>query len=287
MGQLESNSKSSNPDADDPQTHYIHDKAESHFDNAGVDIKLPDPIPEYEGILDNLGNFATKEKDAVRKVIDEIKTEIIEPFRTLTLTDIIKKLAAIIGKVVIETAKSVLNLTLDILKDISRGIIEGLNKPLSIPILSKLYRSIANEDLSILDLICLAAAVPSTLIYKAVTGSNPFPDDSITTSLIKAADYSAVQSILNADSFLIRKFAILSEFIAMAGLFLDIICSTLKLPQINKGKPHKVPEKLKQVSIGVKLLIVMPSYIRRRDPSDAWYWKFDYVMTDLAILKTV
>ena len=103
--------------------------------------------------------------------------------------------------------------------------------------------------------------------------------------MIKANDFAAVQKVLSNDSAVYKKFVIMSEFVAMAGLFFDVIASGFKLPWIIKGEPHEVPEKLKQVSIGVKLLIIMPNYIRPRSDSDDWFWKFDAVVTDLVFLK--
>jgi len=52
------------------------------------------------------------------------------------------------------------------------------------------------------------------------------------------------------------------------------------------GEPHEVPDALKQVSVGVKLLTIMPSFIRARSSDDAWYWKMDAMVADLAFLKT-
>ena len=103
--------------------------------------------------------------------------------------------------------------------------------------------------------------------------------------MIKANDFAVVRKALSNCSAVYKKFVIMSEFVAMAGLFFDVIASGFKLPWITKGKPHEVPEKLKQVSISVGLLIIMPNYILPRSDSDAWFWKFDSVITDLAFLE--
>ena len=167
MGQLSDSTKSDNKSVDDPQTHYIHDKAEDHLGEAHPLSKAVDAKPsEQKGLLAKFIDFAGKEKDAIVNVIEEVKTQIIESFSTLTLTDSIKRIAAIVGKLALETAKNVVDVTLDLVKEISTAVIDALNEPINIPILSNLYHNIADEELSILDLICLAAAVPSTILFK-------------------------------------------------------------------------------------------------------------------------
>ena len=167
MGQLHDSTKSDNKSVDDPQTHYIHDKAEDYLGDAHSTSKAVDAkTSEWKDLLAKFTDFAGKEKDAIVDVIEEVKTQIIEPFSTLTLTDIIKRIAAIIRKLALETAKNVVGLTLNLDKEISTAVIDALNEPINIPILSNLYHTIADEELSILDLICLAAAVPSTILFK-------------------------------------------------------------------------------------------------------------------------
>jgi len=98
---------------------------------------------------------------------------------------------ALLGAAVLSTAKNLI-VSLKLVKDLGTAIVEGLDEPIEILIFSSLYKTIADEELSILDLICLAAAVLATLIYKAVTGQNPFPVDSTTSALIAAPDFKGV-----------------------------------------------------------------------------------------------
>jgi hypothetical protein len=288
VGQIADKAESDIPSTRDPQTHYIHDKADTYLGQAisKVEKVVGDKIGEVKGTLEKLGQLATNEKEAVHKLIDDIKKEIIDKFSSLSPTEIVKRLAAIIGRAVIETAKNLITTTLGLVQDLGNAVLDGLNKPIQIPVLSWLYKNISDEELSILDLICLAAAVPATIIYKSVTGQNPFPDDSTTGDLIAAKDFDGVQNIMHADPSLSKKFIIFSEFAAMAGLLFDIITRSCKLPWMQKGEPHEVPDELKQVSVGVRLLIIMPTYLRGHAHDDAWYWKMETVVTHLAFLKT-
>jgi outer membrane protein assembly factor BamB len=65
----------------------------------------------------------------------------------------------------------------------------ALNTPIDIPLISELYSWITHGDsLTILDLFCLIVAVPTTVVYKAFTGTAPFSsapaDEALTTSTV-------------------------------------------------------------------------------------------------------
>jgi hypothetical protein len=96
---------------------------------------------------------------------------------------------AIVCDLVFETAKNIVVKTLGIVKNLTNVVIKELNKPISIPIVSSLYKSIAGDELSIMDVMCLVAAVPTTLVYKAITGNNPFPGNATTNAVIDASDF--------------------------------------------------------------------------------------------------
>lgn len=271
----------------DPQTHYVQDKVKSNMANAKSDAKATDvDMPgDWGSILSELKDMAVDEQKTVANSLEEIKTQIIDGFGTLTPLEIVKRLVAIVGKLVIETARNVVVKTLGIVKSLTKSVLDELNTPISIPVVSKLYKFIAHDELSIMDLVCLVAAVPATIVFKAVIGSNPFPDNSATTALIEASDFAAVQKLLQNDQSVYKTLTIVSEFAAMAGLGFTVIANTIKIPQMTKGKPHEVPDKVKQASIPIKLLVLMPGLLRQRSSNDPWYFQMDAILTDMAFLK--
>jgi hypothetical protein len=274
------------PASNDPQTHYISEKLHSNLDKASSSASAPDmDKSSWLKIVDELKDLALDQKEALLKAFDTIKAEIINKFTTLTPLEIVKRLLGIIGNLVLDVAKSLVVKTLDIVKDLTTAVIETLNEPITIPIISKLYKTVAGDELSIMDLICLVAAVPATLLYKAVTGSTPFPDNSITDSIIDAPDFSAIQNIMKMDPSVFKTLTIISEFSAMAGLGGHAIINSIRIPWMAEGKPGEVPELIRQVCIPVKLLSLMPSMIRPRSDNDPWEEKMDAAVTDLAFLK--
>ncbi|KAH8745446.1 hypothetical protein F5882DRAFT_423247 [Hyaloscypha sp. PMI_1271] len=58
-----------------------------------------------------------------------------------------------------------------------RGLQNVMNAEIEIPLLSTLYRKISgNHNLTMVDAICLLVAIPSTVLYKAVTKKRPRDD---------------------------------------------------------------------------------------------------------------
>ncbi|KPM44068.1 hypothetical protein AK830_g2447 [Neonectria ditissima] len=120
-----------------------------------------------------------------------------------------------------------------------------------------------------------------------VTGSTPFPDNASTNAIIQAPDFSSLQQIMLGDSTVFKTLTIMSEFAAMAGLGFSVIANDIKMPWMAEGKPHEVSGIIKQVSIPIKLLVLMPGFIQPRSNDDSWETQMDAVVTDLAFMKVL
>ena len=75
----------------------------------------------------------------------------------------------------IEFAESFAKDTLTLLDSLLSQMIGFLANPIKIPFVSELYKLISGNDLSLLDLVCLIAAVPATLLLDVITGSPQVP----------------------------------------------------------------------------------------------------------------
>ena len=67
----------------------------------------------------------------------------------------------------------------DILKLIAalvEQVVSWLTESISIPFVSDLYHALTGDQLSVLDLVCLLAAVPGTILLDIITGSPTVPD---------------------------------------------------------------------------------------------------------------
>lgn len=85
---------------------------------------------------------------------------------------------------------------IELLRAIVQGARDSLNAVLDIPVLSWAYKEVAHDVLSFMDLPCLVAAVPTTVIYTAVHGTHPFADDAVTDALVEATDFTAIQALV-------------------------------------------------------------------------------------------
>ncbi|MGH3840195.1 MAG: hypothetical protein ACRDS0_01920, partial [Pseudonocardiaceae bacterium] len=70
-----------------------------------------------------------------------------------------------------DLASDILNLIATLLEQ----IVLWLTEPVSIPFVSNLYQALTGDPLSVLDLTCLLAAVPGTILLDVITGSPTVP----------------------------------------------------------------------------------------------------------------
>lgn len=159
------------------------------------------PVSPAEQILDDLVKLMEQEGDTLSAAANAVKTQIIDQFSTLSVTDIIKKLVGIVADTVIQSTENVLETALDVFAQLVKGAIDLLTAKLDIPVLSWLYHELTGEDLSFLDVVCLVAAIPVTIVYKAATlaatqtEKAPFPEgDPFTNGLLAAQNWSQIQA---------------------------------------------------------------------------------------------
>ncbi|TDL16740.1 hypothetical protein BD410DRAFT_613119 [Rickenella mellea] len=55
---------------------------------------------------------------------------------------------------------------------------ELLNAPVDLPIIAPIFKSITGTDLTYINVVCYASAIPFTILYKLITGEKPFQNSS-------------------------------------------------------------------------------------------------------------
>jgi|GEM_PF-634711 len=153
------------------------------------------PLGPAEEILADLVNLLEAEGDTLHDAVNAIKTDIIDQFGSLSVTDVIKKFLAIVADSVLQSTENILVTVLDVFGQLVQGMMDVLTATLDIPVLGWLYRELTGDDLSFLDVVCLVAAIPVTIIYKATAQAAPFADDDpFTNGLLAAKNWSGIQA---------------------------------------------------------------------------------------------
>jgi hypothetical protein len=171
-----------------------------HFQNgaAASSSALSSDGPADE-ILNDLVKLMEAEGDTLSAAVTAIKTDIIDQFSTLTITEVIEKFLAIVADTVLQSTENVLVTVLDVFSQLAQGMMDVLSATLDIPVLSWLYQDLTGDDLSFLDVVCLVTAIPVTIGYKAAYQTAPFPAaDAFTTGLIGARNLSEVHALFLA-----------------------------------------------------------------------------------------
>jgi hypothetical protein len=103
-----------------------------------------------------------------------------------------QKIASDLAMALIDAAEKIVTGLIQFIEDLITLMQKGLNTPIEIPFFSAFYKSIAGNDLTILDAVMLVLAVPTTIIYKIATNQAPaldpntliFPDTGNVTPVV-------------------------------------------------------------------------------------------------------
>ena len=170
-----------------PQSNWGHQQSKNNAPNANWN----GPVSVIGDLLTDFFNMISTEANIISGAILQIQ-DIINQGTTLSAGDLVKKIIAIIADVVIASATNVADTLLEVAAQLIGDIVnEILLAPLNIPVISPLYKLFADEELSILDLVCLVVAIPLNIIYETAFGSIPFPDNPQTDALINATSLKA------------------------------------------------------------------------------------------------
>jgi hypothetical protein len=303
MGDYQSISSNA-PGFGSPQSNWALYQTKSNVADATTSYSTPDPdLSPIEQIFDDLKNMIGVEIGDLTSAIDKLKTDVIDPIASLTVAEALARIAAILTDVILDTAQNIIVTSLDILKVVVEGILDLLDAPISIPILSSIYHDITGDDLSFLDLVCLVAAIPATIIYKIVAGQAPF-SEADALALSSAPDYTALQAMLSQEptqvhssghaqtspvstsssAALLSTLTTVATFGAMFGAFGVAIVAALKKTTEEVKDP---PAALRYLAASLYLPYVAPDLIQAFSSPGEWFTVTNDVITTVAFCKTL
>ncbi len=182
-----------------PQSNWGISHAKSNASAANTDTQSP--LGDIEALLKPLLDLLETEKDIFKGAFKSFQTDIIDKIDQMSFLDVIKAIIGIIANLLLETVENLLVTAIDLLIALANGIMDILEAKINIPVITWLYKKATNgDDLTLLDLTCLIAAIPVTIVYKIIAEDVPFPDNPTTTKLYTAPDFTTIKSICNANA---------------------------------------------------------------------------------------
>ncbi|MBL8235844.1 MAG: hypothetical protein JNM66_00390 [Bryobacterales bacterium] len=296
----------SQPGSNSPQSHWALQHTQNNAGNATATVKGSSPAP---GVLATLENLVSEAEQTIQGAFNQLKTQVIDQRDSLTATQLVQRVVDIVLKVLLETAREIFDAFLDILASLIGDAVDDLDAELKIPILSKIYKDISGDELSILDLACLIAAIPATIIAKLVTEEVPFPDSSQTDALIGATDFAAFSTALGgapkmmlaaatpeaaapaSSKNLYNIFAIVTGAGALlASLGVGIVGKLRReLPKLNEGDaPTQKAKVLGTIATVIYLVYLGPSFLQAGGSEKgtlAVVW--NDLLTGISVVKTI
>jgi hypothetical protein len=175
----------------------------NHFQNNAHSMTFQGQLPKpslVQNLLDDLMTAIAAEGKVFQETYNQLK-DLASDFLSLSLTDILKRLAGILTETVLGTTQVVGDALFNVIYHLSSSAIDLLDTKIHIPILSDILNAIGVPDISFLDLITWIGATGITVIYKlANDGNAPFPDDGTSKTLINARNWTEFATVFKPNS---------------------------------------------------------------------------------------
>lgn len=178
LDDIEDVRKTHKADGTDSRTNWVGSKKEyiSKGKSQGIN-SLPAEIKDsFLNAFDEIIPYLIKYKDLLINSLSSVADKFSAFFMgDLSLIDFLKYFALSLANVGLELAKDLVTLLFNALKAAIRVVKETLIFSIEIPFFSALYTKISGgAKLSLLDVVCLLVAVPTTVAYKIGVGEAPF-----------------------------------------------------------------------------------------------------------------
>ncbi|CAE7526982.1 unnamed protein product [Symbiodinium microadriaticum] len=146
-----------------------------HFKGNATRASTPNKVdPGVPSALESLVNLCESAEQTLVDAAGQVKTQVIDQFSDLELTTVLERIAGIISIALVDATEDMILELFTVCEAFVDQLMGMLDHTIDIPIISWLYKLLTGDDLSLLDLLCLIAAIPTTIYYKLVMGHAPF-----------------------------------------------------------------------------------------------------------------
>ena len=182
IGGYEQRNASYDPDADSATSNnFFFNEFASNNGDAGpsqtlaAELGSSDPVSTLTSLLTDLTTVEEGSTDSFNKALDYFKNLGKEPdqiFR-MAFAGMLSALKGI-GLVGLDLANNVVDALLQAMSDIIDTFSSVVKQKISIPFVSTFYKWITGQDLTLLNVVSMATAIPTAIIYKITTGDSLF-----------------------------------------------------------------------------------------------------------------
>ncbi|MBL8175809.1 MAG: hypothetical protein JNK48_14130 [Bryobacterales bacterium] len=302
MGGYQSSSSSA-PGTGSPQSNWALHHTKGNVSQAATTYSNPAADRGvFATVIADLEKMVDNEIGDIKTAITQLKSDVIDQLATLTPLQVVEKVVAIVLDFILSTAENLIVTSLEIIAAVVEGIIDLLDAPLDIPILSPIYKEISGGDaLSFLDLTCLVCAIPATIVYKLVTNQAPY-SAADAQALQQATSFAALQTIFNGSSTqpagtamlraadssqpsqLMFVTTIIADVFALFGSMLTAVMAVAKKAESEATAPSKA---LRYIAACSYFPYVAPDMVGAFSSAGAWYTVMNDIVTIVAIVKTL
>ncbi|KAI9046010.1 uncharacterized protein KD926_005956 [Aspergillus affinis] len=173
-----------------------------HFHNQVHHVSILGDLPSADAtqnLVDQLLTGLSNEGAVLGQVYNQLR-DLASNFGSLSVGEVLKKLAVILADGVLSSAQVVVDSLLDVLQRVAESAIDLLNTKMHIPIISDILNAIGVPDISFLDLFTWIAAVGYTVVYKIANDEAPFPDTSEVNAMISASTWDDLAALFHPKS---------------------------------------------------------------------------------------
>ncbi len=186
------------PGEDTPQANWGNYHMQNGAGSTGFNTKIvPATSPALEDMLKKLLSLIEEQGAIFKKAYDTLNTQIIGKLGTLSAGEIVKRIVAVMAELFISSTENIIIGVIDVIVIMVKGLVELMDAPVDIPVISWMYKLITGNQLTLLDASCLILAIPATIVYKIAKNAAPFPDNELTKAMINAKSFNQLQQLLN------------------------------------------------------------------------------------------
>lgn len=246
--------------------------------------------------LSKFQDFMAKHQQRVNSVSQNAHDRVGAHVKGLTVAEAIEQTVAVVLDDILQLLKEAFDAIIDLLAEMTFDVVELLDAPIEIPIISAIYHWLTKDQLSLLDLVALVAAIPATIIYKVVVEATPYLHGPATEAIENATSFEALRQALIGETAMSAEpgaglspqglwtAQVLLDFAAPLGAAMMIWSNFLKMPSPVWSK-SEAPF-VRALATGGYLINLAPNISGALSEQGAWYNTSNDAISILALLKT-